>query len=213
MAALQPSNPTHDSFAKAYASIIRSDLRAFDVRVLLNLRIHQGKNEYAWPGIETQIAELRCDRKTLMDSLKRLEDRGLLYVERKAGTVNRYRIDLEATASKLALENEVSEITATRGKNGTSPKNSTRGKNGTTPSQKLHGSSPKNSTTPVEKTAPEVDKRNRETLDTEKGETSRARARISPPSQEKPDPQEWPMGYEREARRAYPHFEGEGDAA
>ncbi len=95
-------------------------LTAVDKAVLVTLGAYYNDGRgYAYPSVK-QIADAAwCDRKSVMESISRLEKAGLITVVRIAGCGNRYRLS--------------SVVWDTSTENGTSPESGTSTKNGTAP--------------------------------------------------------------------------------
>lgn len=74
--------------------ILRSDLAPSQKLLLIAISDHlRDGQDYCWPALPTLAALTGASQKTVKRQRATLEALGVLYVERKAGQVNRYRID------------------------------------------------------------------------------------------------------------------------
>ena len=69
----------------------RADLTAVDKLVWAVIRAHQGANESAWPGVRLMAVEAGLGINAVVRAIRRLEDLGLLAVERSRGRRSRYK--------------------------------------------------------------------------------------------------------------------------
>jgi hypothetical protein len=104
---------------------VQQGLKCTEKMVLLSLADRAGESHECWPSIARLEADTCLDRKTVMSVIFRLEERGLLVVDRSNGNSNVYRL--------LVVGDRASLFSQSSTENGTSPKNGTSTKNGTRP--------------------------------------------------------------------------------
>ena len=90
----------------------------------------------SWPGEKDLLPRAACDRRTLFKSVQRLEEIGLITVERSIGKGNFYRFNLWML-EQGSVKNITGQESKTSYKNDTGDKNETSYKNGTTPVTKM----------------------------------------------------------------------------
>ena len=90
----------------------------------------------SWPGEKDLLPRAACDRRTLFKSVQRLEEMGLITVERSIGKGNFYRFNFWML-EQGSIKNVTSQESKTSYKNDTGNKNGTSYKNSTTPVTKM----------------------------------------------------------------------------
>ena len=91
------------SFYKLPCAIAgRRDLTAADKVVCAVLAYRIGNNGYCWPGIRTLAKDTGLNVSTIIVSVRRLEDKGLLLVQRRgSGRSNQYRLVVGESAGAV----------------------------------------------------------------------------------------------------------------
>jgi len=104
MAAL--NTPNIARFYKLPADLaVRRDLKATDKVVFAAISDRIGKNGYCWPGVRTIAVDSGLTKNGVLKSLKRLEQAGLLAVERRGnGRCNHYR-KTETSQQRVPVNN------------------------------------------------------------------------------------------------------------